>query len=227
MSRADCYLYYSDYATTGSKRVRKIDVTVGNDGVNAVAGSAQDVAGLFTGGSDGIVLSPGSTAGSDVLIVGGQATGKVFVVNTATYNPSAKNWVSHVANLPETHSEASEAMYAPAVDHVVVVNSSLVLAFSNDFGRSISRFNVLPGGDVTVGTPIAVTGDDAWISTIIVVPGATPKFFYTTAPESRTGNFGVATFNADWTAVSTSRVALNGAFHHGAYEPVTRKVYSW
>ena len=151
----------------------------------------------------------------------------MFVVNTSAYAPTFKNWASRAANLPQTHTDASSALVSAAVDHVVAVNSSLVLAFSNDFGRSIARFNVLAGGDVTVGTPIAVTGDDAWISTIIVVPGATPKFFYTTAPESRTGNFGVATFNADWTAVSTRRVALNGAFHHGAYEPITGKVYTW
>ena len=224
---ADCYFYYADYLLAGSRRVRRMDAIVDDvsGSVQALPSTAQDVAWEYTGGADGIVISPQSVPGNDVLLVGGQNTGKLFFINTTGYASSTKNWASRVSNLPATFETDPTKLVAAQTDHVVVVSNSLVLVFSNDFGRNIARHTVLAGGDVSVGTPVSVSGVDAWISTLIVAPNG--KFFYTTGNEAGHGNFGEAIVDNAWTSIQTRRILTAGAYHHGTYEPVTNKVYTW
>ena len=198
-------------------------ISIEETGVTAFPNTATDVAGAYTGGADGIIISP---RGDETLLVGGQGTNKVFVVYPKLYAGTFKNWNSVLANLPKTGPDANNLTKGAASDHMVIFNSTYVMTLQNDYGRTLSRFAVGVNGSVTPGEVINVAGQDAWMSSIIVVPG--PHYFYTTASEGGLGFFGSVTFDSALTTANTTRIVnTTGGFHHGTYEPFTGKVYTW
>ena len=200
---AERHFYYTDFL--GSPRVNKMRVIVNASGIFGVQGSQTLVA---TPPADGIMFHP---TNPKVLIVGGQTTKKVMVIDLTNPDP-AHNW----------HSVKSGDVRS---FHVSKYSNSIVLGTDIDNGVAIARHEIAADGTVQVATPIAVVGDDSVVSSVIV--GSNGKYWYTTGNEEGPGNFGELTFDAAMATANTRRIDTSENAHAGRYDAYSNTLLVW
>lgn len=143
--------------------------------------------------ADGVAFAPDGMA-----IVGGQGTGDIYEVDTAT-----GAYRTEPSGCPEAYLLAVD----PAGSGV----------YTAGLPGALCRSPIRP---LRAGTRIAVTGDDNKIT--LVAFDATGTAFYTTGTSAGPGDFGVI----DLLTGSTTRTIVGAPFAHGmSYDTATRSIY--
>lgn len=146
-----------------------------------------------TPGADGIVFQPGSATN---LLVGGQSTGKVFVVNSGT------------GSFTGVDSGIS-------ADYHLTVGPTGTHVYTAGLPGTLTELAANPLG---TGTPLTLTGDDTQITELAFVPGMSNMAFYTSSGSGGNGNFGELNLR---TMVTTRLMANLPAAHGIIFDPYT------
>jgi len=182
-------LYFTTFA--GGANVHTVGFTY-NPGVSFMLGSVVDL--TPTPGADGLLFDP--LNGN--LMVAGQSSG-------------------FVSEEPKTGGTVTNVNVGPAGQsyHLALTsNNSAVWNMANGQNAFISVVP-LPFNSAS-GTSYPVTGNDTDIRGVIFDP-QTSQYYYTTAPDGGTGNFGSIVFTGS--SFVTTRIA-SGLYAHGiSYDP--------
>jgi hypothetical protein len=186
-------LFYTRFS--GAPNVKEVAFTY--DGASTFTLATPTVIGT-TPGADGITGNPQN---SNLLIVGGQG--------------------NHINTINRLNGAVTTVASPVSVFHVAVPDSTTALGSGIPGG--LARFEINPGGTLSPGVSIGLSGNDTVLTTIIPTPTG---YYYTSSGSGGFGSFGTITFNnADVglaTSATTTRLLSNVASAHGgAYDPYT------
>lgn len=147
-----------------------------------------------TPGADGIVFQPGSATN---LLVGGQSSGQVFLVNSGT----------------GSYTGVDSGI---AADYHLTISPSGAHVYTAGIPGTLTE---LPANPLGAGTPLTITGDNTQITELAFVPGMPNMAFYTSSTPTGNGDFG----ELNLTTMVTTRLIGNLPAAHGIiYDPYTR-----